>query len=67
MQKINCPNCRKILFYQVIKDLPYFPFCSDRCKLVDFGAWMNESYCIEEPIGSDGSTGIDEKGEEWDG
>ncbi len=51
----------------MIKDLPYFPFCSNRCKLVDFGAWLDESYCIGEPMGSDGSTCIYEKGEEMDG
>ncbi|MCF6148258.1 MAG: DNA gyrase inhibitor YacG [Candidatus Kuenenia sp.] len=67
MPKVNCPNCRKILFYRVIKDLPYFPFCSDRCKLIDFGAWMDEEYRIEEDIGNDGAKCIDEKGEGNDG
>ena len=23
---------------------PTFPFCSDRCRLVDLGKWFNESY-----------------------
>ncbi len=35
--------------------------------MVDFGAWLDESYCIGEPMGSDGSTCIYEKGEEMDG
>ncbi len=28
-----------------------FPFCSDRCRLVDLGAWLSEAYTIpaEEP------------------
>jgi endogenous inhibitor of DNA gyrase (YacG/DUF329 family) len=30
---------------------PHFPFCSQRCKLVDLGRWFNESYHVpvEEP------------------
>lgn len=67
MPKVNCPNCRKILFYREIKDLPYFPFCSERCKLIDFGAWMDEKYRIEEDIGNDGVKCIDEKGEGTNG
>jgi endogenous inhibitor of DNA gyrase (YacG/DUF329 family) len=25
---------------------PHFPFCSDRCKLIDLGRWLGESYRI---------------------
>jgi endogenous inhibitor of DNA gyrase (YacG/DUF329 family) len=28
------------------KDSPYRPFCSERCKLLDLGAWAEESYRI---------------------
>lgn len=24
----------------------YFPFCSERCKLMDLGRWLNGSYHI---------------------
>ncbi|MBM4054952.1 MAG: DNA gyrase inhibitor YacG [Planctomycetes bacterium] len=63
MPKVNCPCCKKILFYREIKDLPYFPFCSNRCKLIDFGKWMDEKYCIAEDESSDGAKSIVEKGE----
>jgi endogenous inhibitor of DNA gyrase (YacG/DUF329 family) len=34
------------------------PFCSERCKLLDLGAWANDEYAIpgspiETPIGAD--------------
>jgi endogenous inhibitor of DNA gyrase (YacG/DUF329 family) len=25
---------------------PYRPFCSERCKLIDLGAWANEEYRV---------------------
>lgn len=25
---------------------PYFPFCSERCQLVDLGRWLNEDYYV---------------------
>jgi len=29
------------------------PFCSERCKLIDFGGWASESYRIAVPDESD--------------
>lgn len=28
------------------KDNPNRPFCSERCKLIDFGGWINEEYSV---------------------
>lgn len=30
-------------------DAPFFPFCSERCKLVDLGKWFEEEHRICEP------------------
>lgn len=27
---------------------PFRPFCSERCKLLDLGAWASESYRVPE-------------------
>jgi len=27
-----------------------FPFCSERCRLLDLGAWAAEKYVVSEPI-----------------
>ncbi|HHT9130197.1 MAG TPA: DNA gyrase inhibitor YacG [Candidatus Brocadiaceae bacterium] len=64
MSRINCPNCKKVLVYQSIKDLPNFPFCSERCKLIDLGAWLDERYRIEEPMSPEVLSRIGRKGEE---
>jgi len=44
MSIIECRRCGKLLQYQQLKDLPFFPFCSKRCKLVDLGQWFNEEH-----------------------
>ena len=32
---------------------PFGPFCSQRCKLIDLGKWLNEEYRISEPLRPD--------------
>ena len=41
---IECAKCRKPMEFQHTKELPYFPFCSKQCKLIDLGRWLNESH-----------------------
>ena len=31
------------------EDAPFRPFCSQRCKLVDLGRWLDGTYQISEP------------------
>ena len=38
--KHSCRVCGK----SVKTTEPTFPFCCDRCRLVDLGKWFNESY-----------------------
>lgn len=42
-----CPMCKKE-FDGKMGD-KYFPFCCERCQLVDLYGWMNEEYVISEP------------------
>lgn len=44
VKKINCPQCNKATIWDTKNDNR--PFCSDRCKLIDLGAWADESYQI---------------------
>jgi uncharacterized protein len=39
----RCPSCGKEIEW---KDNPTRPFCSERCKLIDFGHWANEEYRV---------------------
>ncbi|WP_410483315.1 DNA gyrase inhibitor YacG [Teredinibacter sp. KSP-S5-2] len=40
------------------KEFPHRPFCSDRCKNIDFGDWALENHKIEGP--SQGVEGLEE-------
>jgi endogenous inhibitor of DNA gyrase (YacG/DUF329 family) len=44
--KANCPICRKPTESETDAD---FPFCSERCRLIDLGNWASEKYVISEP------------------
>jgi endogenous inhibitor of DNA gyrase (YacG/DUF329 family) len=52
---VACPACGKNAVFS--PDNPSRPFCSERCRLVDLGAWAEESYRIpvEEPSPGDES------------
>ncbi len=43
---VRCPACRGDSVYASTN--PYRPFCSDRCKSMDFGAWASESFKLPE-------------------
>ena len=48
-----CPRCQTATPWQ---DNPYKPFCSQRCKLIDLGAWANEEYKLpseDDPFSND--------------
>ena len=36
-----CPRCGEMSQW---KDNAFRPFCSERCKLIDLGAWANDEY-----------------------
>jgi endogenous inhibitor of DNA gyrase (YacG/DUF329 family) len=40
---VKCPRCGK---KTDIKDNPFRPFCSERCKLADLGNWLRGDYRI---------------------
>ncbi|MEX0744136.1 MAG: DNA gyrase inhibitor YacG [Phycisphaeraceae bacterium] len=42
----KCPTCGK----PVREDEKAFPFCSDRCRTIDLGKWLDEKYVISRPI-----------------
>lgn len=42
--KVECPTCNTPVEWS--EESPFRPFCSDRCRLIDLGAWADESYSI---------------------
>ena len=41
MRTVRCPECRKETAWQ---NNVYRPFCSERCRTLDRGAWASETY-----------------------
>ncbi|HHT9126167.1 MAG TPA: DNA gyrase inhibitor YacG [Candidatus Brocadiia bacterium] len=50
MLTINCRYCQKEIRYNSVADVPTFPFCSEQCKLIDLGLWLDEKHRIESPV-----------------
>jgi uncharacterized protein len=52
---VKCPTCRRPVDWT--PDSPYRPFCSERCRLIDLGAWFDEKHRIpdESPAAADDS------------
>ena len=42
----HCPICKKPTDAETYPD---FPFCSERCRLLDLGNWAAERYVVSEP------------------
>ena len=45
--KHRCPICKTATDSDVHKE---FPFCSERCRLLDLGAWASEKYVVSDPV-----------------
>ena len=57
---VACPTCGKSALWTPAND--WRPFCSERCKLIDLGAWASEAYRVPiaeppDPEGPDAAAG----------
>ncbi|WP_462320272.1 DNA gyrase inhibitor YacG [Halochromatium sp.] len=53
---VACPTCGKRIIWG--SESPWRPFCSERCKLLDLGDWLDENHRISEDLESpDSSSG----------
>jgi endogenous inhibitor of DNA gyrase (YacG/DUF329 family) len=55
---MNCPICKKPVPDEGPDRPKTFPFCSERCKLIDLGRWLDGKYQIpvaerDEPAAAD--------------
>jgi endogenous inhibitor of DNA gyrase (YacG/DUF329 family) len=60
----RCPICRKVVATRAQN--AFFPFCSERCRLVDLGKWLGGEYRIPvapPPEGETATTDISDSGE----
>lgn len=49
MRSYRCVICRQAVEYEGKLPLLY-PFCGQRCQMVDLGLWLREAYSIERPL-----------------
>jgi len=40
----RCPTCKKRFIWDAKS--PWRPFCSQRCRLIDLGEWLDENYRV---------------------
>jgi len=41
---VKCPHCKKSVVWN--QQNTYRPFCSKRCRLIDFGDWADENHKV---------------------
>ena len=41
---VSCPRCEAPVRWG--PESPFRPFCSERCKMIDLGAWASEAYRV---------------------
>ena len=54
-RRVTCPHCRGNAVYGPSN--PWRPFCSERCRTADLGAWASERFRLPggPPAGDDGA------------
>jgi endogenous inhibitor of DNA gyrase (YacG/DUF329 family) len=56
----RCPVCDA---HVDLERSPTVPFCSERCRLIDLGRWLDEAYAVPEQKTPDDEEGADESSE----
>ncbi len=52
-EEVACPICKRALLVDLEDpraEWPAFPFCSERCRALDLGRWIDEEYRVSEPL-----------------
>ena len=57
--KLRCPICKKPTKTAGAD----FPFCSERCRLIDLGKWASGGYVISSPVDDAEDTIADRTGD----
>ena len=54
---VECPQCGQPSLYAPANR--HRPFCSERCKQIDLGAWASESHSVPDESPPDDIEGLD--------
>jgi endogenous inhibitor of DNA gyrase (YacG/DUF329 family) len=63
-REVKCPRCGKPAIFG--PENPFRPFCSERCQLIDLGAWASEKYAIPVKEDKPSSSEMNNKGSNED-
>ncbi len=63
MIRVKCPICSKSFEIAKLDDLPSFPFCTDRCRILDLGRWIDGAYAIPDQAqpGTAGTSDVEDE------
>ncbi|MBX3473547.1 MAG: DNA gyrase inhibitor YacG [Planctomycetes bacterium] len=50
LRRRKCPQCSRHFTSAGLADNPAFPFCSEKCKLLDLGTWLSDGYAVVEDL-----------------
>ena len=59
---VACPQCGANVVWEPSNR--YRPFCSERCKMIDLGAWATESYRVPVEDDNDSLDSDEARGDE---
>ena len=46
LRSLRCPICKT----RTPRTAPEFPFCSERCRLIDLGKWASGQHVVSSPM-----------------
>jgi endogenous inhibitor of DNA gyrase (YacG/DUF329 family) len=50
-RRVPCPTCKRPALYGPVNK--WRPFCSERCRSADLGAWASEQFRVAAPPSAD--------------
>jgi len=56
LRSLRCPICKT----RTPRSAPEFPFCSERCRLLDLGKWASGHYVVSSPVAEPEAAALDE-------
>jgi endogenous inhibitor of DNA gyrase (YacG/DUF329 family) len=60
MPRHTCPSCGKEFAFQSVAEHQAYPFCSERCRLADLGAWFDGRYVVSRPAAEESADAPEE-------
>lgn len=62
LHSLRCPICKT----RTPRTAPEFPFCSERCRLLDLGKWASGKYVVSGPLAEPEAAELDQEHSSYD-